>query len=141
MISIVIYQNPIFYEEESILLIHRKKTESSFDKLIYYFTITQDHSIGNNHQVDELLHFKSLAFNEMAIQNSIISYLSKVGEQSRKILDLIEKKRYELRLFDNKTFEYNYERVRTYLDFVLDSRLKLIEIEKAYHSNLKYLMN
>ena len=77
----------------------------------------------------------------MAIQNSIISYLSKVGEQSRKILDLIEKKRYELRLFDNKTFEYNYERVRTYLDFVLDSRLKLIEIEKAYHSNLKYLMN
>ena len=71
----------------------------------------------------------------------MISYLSKVGGWSKTILDLIEKKQYELGFTDDSIFQLNQEKVRTYLNFIVESHHKIRELNEAYQSDLKFLMN
>ena len=141
MFTQVNYQDPTFFEEENIILTHRREAEMSFDKIIFLININQSDSIVNNRQVDQLLKFKRQAFDKKVIQIGLISYLSKVGAWSKTILDLIEKKQYELGLTDDSMFELNQENVRIYLNFIVESHHKIRELTEAYRSDLKFLMN
>ena len=141
MFTQVNYQDPTFFEEENIILTHRREAEMSFDKIIFLININQSDSIVNNRQVDQLLKFKRQAFDKKVIQIGLISYLSKVGALSKTILDLIEKKQYELGLTDDSMFELNQEKVRIYLNFIVESHHKIRELTEAYRSDLKFLMN
>ena len=141
MFTQVNYQDPTFFEEENIILTHRREAEMSFDKIIFLININQSDSIVNNRQVDQLLKFKRQAFDKKVIQIGLISYLSKVGAWPKTILDLIEKKQYELGLTDDSMFELNQEKVRIYLNFIVESHHKIRELTEAYRSDLKFLMN
>lgn len=141
MFTQVNYQDPTFFEEENTLMTHRREAEMAFDKIIFLVNINQSDSIVNNRQVDQLLNFKRQAFDKKVIQNELISYLSKVGAWSKTILDLIEKKQYELGLTDDSIFQLNQEKVRTYLNFIVESHHKIRELNEAYQSDLKFLMN
>jgi hypothetical protein len=141
MFTQVNYQDPTFFEEENIILTHRREAEMSFDKIIFLININQSDSIVNNRQVDQLLKFKRQAFDKKVIQNGLISYFSKVGSWSKTILDLIEKMQYELGLTDDSIFELNQEKVRIYLNFIVESHHKIRELNEAYQSDLKFLMN
>ena len=141
MFTQVNYQDPTFFEEENIILTHRREAEMSFDKIIFLININQSDSIVNNRQVDQLLNFKRQAFDKKVIQIGLISYLSKVGAWSKTILDLIEKKQYELGLTDDSIFELNQEKVRIYLNLIVESHHKIRELTEAYRSDLKFLMN
>lgn len=141
MFTQVNYQDPTFFEEENTLMMHRREAEMSFDKIIFSVNMNQSDSIENNQQVDQLLNFKRQAFDKKVIQNGLISYLSEVGAWSKTILDLIEKKQYELGLTDDSIFELNQEKVRIYLNFIVESHHKIRELTEAYQSDLKFLMN
>ena len=141
MFTQVNYQDPTFFEEENIIFTHRREAEMSFDKIIFLININQSDSIVNNRQVDQLLKFKHQAFDKKVIKIGLISYLSKVGAWSKTILDLIEKKQYELGLTDDSIFELNQEKVRIYLNFIVESHHKIRELTEAYRSDLKFLMN
>ena len=141
MFTQVNYQDPTFFEEENALMTHRREAEISFDKIIFLVNINQSDSIENNKELDQLLYFKRQAFDNKVIQNGLISYLSKVGAWSKTILDLIEKKQYELGLTDNSIFELNQEKVRIYLNFVVETNDKMRELTEAYQADLKFLMN
>jgi len=141
MFTQVNYQDPTFFEEENTIMTHRREAEMAFDKIIFLVNINQSDSIVNNRQVDQLLNFKRQAFDKKVIQNELISYLSKVGAWSKTILDLIEKKQYELGLTDDSIFQLNQEKVRIYLNFIVESHHKITELNEAYQSDLKFLMN
>jgi len=141
MFTQVNYHDPTFFEEENTLMTHRREAEMAFDKIIFLVNINQSDSIVNNRQVDQLLNFKRQTFDKKVIQNELISYLSKVGAWSKTILDLIEKKQYELGLTDDSIFQLNQEKVRIYLNFIVESHHKIRELNEAYQSDLKFLMN
>ena len=141
MFTQVNYHDPTFFEEENTLMTHRREAEMAFDKIILLVNINQSDSIVNNRQVDQLLNFKRQAFDKKVIQNELISYLSKVGARSKTILDLIEKKQYELGLTDDSIFQLNQEKVRIYLNFIVESHHKIRELNEVYQSDLKFLMN
>jgi hypothetical protein len=141
MFTQVNYHDPTFFEEENTLMTHRREAEMAFDKIIFLVNINQSDSIVNNRQVDQLLNFKRQTFDKKVIQNELISYLSKVGAWSKTILDLIEKKQYELGLTDDSIFQLNQEKVRMYLNFIVESHHKIRELNEAYQSDLKFLMN
>lgn len=141
MFTQVNYHDPTFFEEENTLMTHRREAEMAFDKIIFLVNINQSDSIVNNRQVDQLLNFKRQTFDKKVIQNELISYLSKVGAWSKTILDLIEKKQYELGLTDDSIFQLNQEKVRIYLNFIVESHHKIRELNEVYQSDLKFLMN
>lgn len=141
MLTEINYQDPTFYEEENALLTHRREAEMSFDIILDLININQYHSFENNKQVDELLRFKCHIFNKRAIQNGLISFLYDAGDRSKIVLDVIEKKQYNLGFTDNPSFNLNYERVRVYLDYIIASCNKVKELHRAYHLNLKFLFN
>ena len=141
MYTQVNYQDPTFFEEERALLTLRREAELSFNSIIGLIHINQSHILKNNQELDELLSFKIHAFDKQAIQNGLISFLSNAGPWSKIISDLIEKKQYELGLTDDSIFELNQEKVRIYLNFIVESHHKIRELNEAYQSDLKFLMN
>ena len=94
-----------------------------------------------NTDIGLLLAYGKEAFDEQTMTSSSIEYLRNLGHTSSKVLAILEKLRYELRLLYDEHFENQYLALIGFIDFVVQSWNKLKEIEAVYTDELKYLMN
>jgi hypothetical protein len=141
MEQLINHRDPSFFEEIDYLLKHRLHAKLAYDGVLelLFDNLTQEQIL--NTEIRLLLNFGSEAFDEKFIQSHSIQYLIKVGENSRTVLSLLERLRYDLRLLDNDGFEIDYATLALYIEFIVQSNEKLKEIESVYQDQLKYLMN
>lgn len=141
MEQVINYKDPSFFEEINYLLKHRLHAKLAYDGVLELLFDNLNIYQIHNTDIELLLNFGKDAFDEELIQVHSVTYLVKVGEKSRAVLEIIERLRFELRLLDNDGFEIDYATFALYIEFIVQSFEKLKEIQLVYQDQLKYLMN
>ena len=135
------YRDPNFFKEITYLLKYRLHANLAFNSILESLFERLHKSQWDNINSEVLLSFGKIAFDKDFMNHNSVSYLKRVGPQSRLVLDTVERLRFELRLLEDENFEIEYETIAIYLEFICESYTKLQEMESVYKDGLKYLMN
>ena len=141
MEQVINFKDPSFFDEINYLLKHRLHAKLAYDGVLELLFDNLNLNQIHNTDIELLLNFGNDAFDEKLIEIHSVTYLVKVGEKSKAVLEMIERLRFELRLLDNDGFEIDYATLALFIEFIVQSNEKLKEIELVYQDQLKYLMN
>ncbi len=141
MEQVINFKDPSFFDEINYLLKHRLHAKLAYDGVLELLFDNLNLNQIHNTDIELLLNFGKDAFDEKLIEIHSVTYLVKVGEKSKAVLEMIERLRFELRLLDNDGFEIDYATLALFIEFIVQSNEKLKEIELVYQDQLKYLMN
>lgn len=141
MEQIINHSDPSFFEEINYLQAQRLAAQSSYEGVLEMLLEKLEGHVKVNTDIGLLLAYGKEAFDEQTMTSSSIEYLRNLGHTSSKVLAILEKLRYELRLLYDEHFENQYLALIGFIDFVVQSWNKLKEIEAVYAADLKYLMN
>jgi hypothetical protein len=139
--QIINHSDPSFFEEINYLQAQRLAAQSSYEGVLEMLLEKLEGHVKVNTDIGLLLAYGKEAFDEQTMTSSSIEYLRNLGHTSSKVLAILEKLRYELRLLYDEHFENQYLALIGFIDFVVQSWNKLKEIEAVYAADLKYLMN
>jgi hypothetical protein len=141
MEEVINFKDPSFFEEINYLMMHRLHAKLAYDGVLEILFDNLSFNQIHNTDIELLLNFGKDVFDEELIQKHSVTYLEKVGEKSKAVLSVIERLRFELRLLDNDGFEIDYVTLARFMEFIVHSHEKLMEIELVYQDQLKHLMN
>lgn len=141
MAQIINHSDPSFFEEINYLQAQRLAAQRAYEDVLEMLLEKLEGHVKVNTDIGLLLAYGKEAFDEQTMTSSSIEYLRNLGHTSSKVLAILEKLRYELRLLYDEHFENQYLALIGFIDFVVQSWNKLKEIEAVYAADLKYLMN
>jgi hypothetical protein len=139
--QIINHSDPSFFEEINYLQAQRLAAQRAYEDVLEMLLEKLEGHVKVNTDIGLLLAYGKEAFDEQTMTSSSIEYLRNLGHTSSKVLAILEKLRYELRLLYDEHFENQYLALIGFIDFVVQSWNKLKEIEAVYAADLKYLMN
>lgn len=142
MIDSIDKRNPILFSEVENLLHFRVVAKLAFEHLMNEIIgCLSESELRDNTGIKELLSFSNSCFDETIIKAHTIGYFTHHGFESKYILDILEKYRFELKLYEDEDLEKCYSELQSYLEYLEGVYNKIVEIEEVYNEELIFLQN